>query len=121
MAFQKRDWIFILIIVVVVAGLAALSYFGPHPKPILPIDAHKAVTGQTTRAQCLQCHDPEKGQPPNARLTVRHPQKWRDEKFSCLGCHKIKTTPTTAQTQSQPKDIQAAHHSCSSTSFLTQQ
>ncbi len=94
MAFRKQDWIFVGIVVAVVFILAALSYFGPHPPAVPPIPAHQSLTSQTTRVECLVCHDPEKGQPPQARLTVRHPQKWRDEKFSCLGCHKIQRTST---------------------------
>ncbi|MBX7223885.1 MAG: hypothetical protein K1Y36_28480 [Blastocatellia bacterium] len=93
MAFEKRDWIFVLIVIAVIAVLAALSYFGPHPKKITPVGMHAAVTPRTTRLECLTCHDPEKGQPPQARLNVRHPQKWRDEKFSCLGCHQLQPQP----------------------------
>lgn len=92
MKLKPRDWIFLLIVIVVVGGLAGLSYFGKHPQVVSTqcTVGGKPVTTATTREQCLQCHHPETGQVVAARLPVRHPQKWKDEKFPCIGCHQVR-------------------------------
>lgn len=96
---QKRDAFFIVVIVVVIAGLIALSRTGRHPKPVSPacnIAKEKPDTSvKDRRASCLSCHDPKTGAIEAQRLKPNHPQKWMDEKFPCTGCHNLPPKPQT--------------------------
>ena len=97
---KKRDLLFVFIVVVVVSGLVYLERTGRHPRPVLQsIPEHANLKAQTPRTTCLVCHDPQNGtNPDDKRIKVDHPEKWKDEKFPCIGCHKIQPGPNkTAQ------------------------
>jgi hypothetical protein len=93
---KKRDLIFALICVAVVAGLAYLSITGQHPKPTYQsIPEHQSLKPLAKRDQCLVCHDPQNGTivDVSKRIPSNHPEKWKDEKFPCIGCHTLQPGP----------------------------
>jgi hypothetical protein len=93
---KRRDLIFVIIIIAVVSGLVYLERSGKHPKPtVQSIPEHQNFDRNTPRTTCLACHNPENGTAAK-RITVTHPEKWKDEKFSCLGCHKLQPAGTPA-------------------------
>jgi hypothetical protein len=86
---KRRDLIFVLIVVAVVSGLIYLSVTGKHPQPTSQsIAQHQGFDFRTPRTKCLECHDPVTGTG-TRKIKETHPAKWKDEKFSCLGCHKL--------------------------------
>src|SRR2546428_749093 len=109
---KKRDLIFAIIVIAVVSGLIYLSYTGKHPKPTLQsIAEHQNLKPQTTtRAQCLVCHDPQTGTAVNKRIMVTHPDKWRDEKFNCIGCHKLQPAAPAAPAANAALQFSTAAH-----------
>ncbi len=97
---KKRDLLFILMILGVTAGLFYLYFIGRHPQPtVQTIPEHQGFNTLTPRTKCLECHHPETGSIADLkkRITKTHPEKWQDEKFSCLNCHKLQAeAPKTA-------------------------
>ncbi|MEW6730553.1 MAG: hypothetical protein AB1489_04370 [Acidobacteriota bacterium] len=90
MNMKKRDLLFIVIVLVVFSGLYYLSVKGRHPQPTLQtVPEHQSLKPLTPRVECLTCHDPQAGTAIEKRIKANHPEKWKDEKFSCLGCHKL--------------------------------
>lgn len=87
---KPRDIVFISIIVLVVGGLYFLSTRAKKATPLPDIEAHRNVT---SRQQCLTCHQSE--MLAELEKAHKHPGKWRDERVSCLQCHK----PASAGTQ----------------------
>lgn len=100
---KPRDLIFVLIVVIVVGGLYFLSTRN-KAKAMPAIAEHQNVTA---REDCLKCHLPAKFEA--LEKEHKHPGKWRDERVSCLLCHKapngskakIETQNSLATTQSQ--------------------
>ena len=91
----KKDLLFVAIVIIVVVGLVYLDKTGKHPQPTsLAIPEHQKMTDMAKRDDCLVCHDPEKGSKP---IAVTHPQKWRDEKFPCIGCHKLQPAASSSK------------------------
>jgi len=80
---KSRDLIFLAIVLLVVGGLYYLSTknkaraMPPNPAEHLTVRA---------RAECLKCHLPETFA--ELERQHKHPGKWRDERVSCLFCHK---------------------------------
>src|SRR5262245_39581075 len=91
---KRRDLVFVVIIVAVVSGLVYLSIIGKHPQPTdQSILEHKSFNRDTPRTTCLACHNPENGTA-EKRIKETHPEKWKDEKFSCIKCHTLKPAAT---------------------------
>ncbi|MCS6884089.1 MAG: hypothetical protein RMM17_13175 [Acidobacteriota bacterium] len=86
---KLHDWIFGGIILLVVAALFYISVTGRHPQSIsINTIAHQQIKASTPRSTCLECHDPVNGLA-GVKIQPDHPEKWKDEKFSCLRCHKL--------------------------------
>lgn len=82
MTLKSRDLIFIAIVVLVVGGLWYLSTKN-KARAMPPTSPH--LTSKS-REECFQCHLPAKLA--ELELQHKHPGKWRDERVSCLLCHK---------------------------------
>jgi hypothetical protein len=85
MAFKKRDWLFVALIVVIIGIFIAISgeektskvpYDDIHGKfyDIVKVEGKKA-----TEKFCKECHNPD-----NIALPAGHPPPFR-----CLFCHKF--------------------------------
>src|SRR5262249_40442732 len=79
---KSRDLIFIVIVFLVVGGLYYLSTKN-KAKAMPSNSAHMAVKA---RDDCFKCHFPTKLD--ELERQHKHPGKWRDERVSCLFCHK---------------------------------
>jgi hypothetical protein len=81
---KSRDMIFIVIVLAVVGGLYFLSTKNKAKPMSATTPEHLTVKA---RADCLKCHRPEM----LAALEQqhKHPNKWRDERVSCLLCHPV--------------------------------
>ncbi|MBL8151064.1 MAG: hypothetical protein JNN15_14145 [Blastocatellia bacterium] len=96
---KRQDLLFAAIVVLVVAGLIYLSITGRHPQPTVKnIPEHQNLQALTPRAKCLECHDPQNGSivDKSKRIQEKHPEKWKDEKFSCLKCHTLQKDSSNA-------------------------
>lgn len=89
---KKRDLLFAVICIAVVGFLIWLSLIGKHAQPtLLSVPQHQNIKDITPRERCMTCHDPQTGtNDPAKRIQSSHPEKWKDEKFSCLKCHELK-------------------------------
>ena len=76
---KRRDMLFIVGVVLVVAVLYFLSTTGRKAPDIPPDVKHASLT---TNQECLDCHAPGRESP----LKEKHPPKEQ-----CLECHKLKT------------------------------
>jgi hypothetical protein len=79
---KSRDMIFVVIVLAVVGGLYLLSTKNKAKPMSATTPEHLTVKA---REDCFKCHLPEK----LAALEQqhKHPNKWRDERVSCLLCH----------------------------------
>lgn len=85
---KLHDWFFAAIILLVVSALVYISITGRHPQPTSKqVAGHRQIRTSTQRSTCLECHDPVTGTA--RRIQPSHPEKWKDEKFSCLKCHQL--------------------------------
>ncbi len=80
---KSRDLIFLAIVILVVGGLYYLSTQNKAKVMSASIPEHFTVTG---RDDCFKCHAREKFA--EWERQHKHPGKWRDERVSCLMCHK---------------------------------
>jgi hypothetical protein len=80
---KSRDLIFIAIVVLVVGGLYYLSTRNKAKAMSPKVAEHFTVTA---RDGCFICHAREKFV--ELERHHKHPGKWRDERVSCLLCHK---------------------------------
>ena len=80
---KSRDLAFIAIVLFVVGGLYFLST--KNKAKAMPPDPPEHLTVKA-RVDCLKCHLPEKFA--ELERQHKHPGKWRDERVSCLFCHK---------------------------------
>jgi hypothetical protein len=88
MKLKSRDLIFIAIVVFVVGGLWWLSTKN-RARAMPPSPPHLTAK---LREDCLQCHLPAKLA--ELELQHKHPGKWRDERVSCMLCHKAPSRAT---------------------------
>ncbi|MBK6316823.1 MAG: hypothetical protein IPF53_21685 [Blastocatellia bacterium] len=88
MQLKKTDWIFVLVAGGVIATLIVLSLVSRKPKPVLAIPEHATVTIETTRVDCLVCHDPTV-EGTVAPLKPVHPHVWKKEQVACTTCHVV--------------------------------
>jgi hypothetical protein len=96
---KSRDLIFLAIVLLVVGGLYYLSTRNKaRPMPPTPAE-HLTVKA---RADCLKCHLPETFV--ELERQHKHPGKWRDERVSCLFCHKAPPGATAARIPLRPGD-----------------
>ncbi len=80
---KSRDLIFIAIVIFVVGGLYYLST--KNKAEAMPPNPPEHLTVRA-RGECLKCHLPETFA--ELERQHKHPGKWRDERVSCLFCHK---------------------------------
>lgn len=80
---KSRDLIFIAIVLFVVGGLYYLST--KNKAKAMPPNPPEHLTVRA-RGDCLKCHLPETFA--ELERQHKHPGKWRDERVSCLFCHK---------------------------------
>lgn len=74
-SFRKADWIFVILALAVVGGVALL----PSPRDRNPmVPATQEHRGLTSEKQCSTCHQPAGTRP----LPVRHPKRQ-----DCFQCH----------------------------------
>jgi hypothetical protein len=92
MKFEKRDWYFVAIIVVVLGIFLAIS--GKEKTKLVPHDAdhqkfHDMINGGKTKKEvdplCETCHDGVK-----IAFPKDHPAKPGGQPMRCLFCHKTK-------------------------------
>jgi hypothetical protein len=97
---KKSDWIFILVAGSVIGVLVVLSLMGRKAAPVSAIPQHAGLTAESTRAECMSCHDPVR-EGASAPLPASHPQVWKKEQVSCTSCHAAQALARSAQTASQ--------------------
>jgi hypothetical protein len=92
MKFQKRDWYFVAIIVVVLGIFIVIS--GKEKTKLVPLDAdhqkfHDMIKAGKSKKEvdplCEACHDGVK-----IAFPKDHPAKPGGQPMRCLFCHKIK-------------------------------
>jgi len=85
---KSKDLIFIAIALGVIGLFVFLSLIGRKPKPMTSRAEHAAVTKDTPRESCLECHAPGSTVAP---MPERHPKKGRppDKTTPCYACHKL--------------------------------
>jgi len=93
---KSRDLLFIAIVIVVVGGLYYLSTKNKAKAMPPSPEAHLTVKA---REDCLKCHSPEKLA--DLERQHKHPGKWRDERVSCLFCHKAPDGSSARKLRSQ--------------------
>ena len=97
---KPRDRLVIVIVLLTVGGLYFLSTRGRVPQ--MPATPSEHLTAKT-RDACLTCHVPDKMN--ELELARKHPLKWRDQRISCLQCHK----PPVNQAQTANLQIESSN------------